>query len=646
MRYTLKKLRPSIIISVVVILLSCFIYIFSINAIDISDSEMSVTKHQMNVTIEEDGSIYVSEDVTLKFDSYWNYLIKDIGFTKDERVEKQLGFQIDNAQSSFDMESFKVKMYNKYGNLLYPEVSRNYDLDQKLYRSFEMRLSGEFVTGVRMHYEYRIFNAVTVYNDIAELNWILIDNLDYRTKNINIIINIPDTIDENNIKFFGHGVSRDNAVKQEGTKFKINIDKLYSGEMVEVRILFDKNAVSEVESSKTIFEDAKEVILDIEENIAKEQDQLRTNYNISGIIVLLAFVLMVIMVIFKARKVYIKFDKERVSDFDSEYYRELPNSYSPAEMGMLVNFNELGENELEATLMDLIRRKYILLDMNGCSTLDKKPNYKLVLNTISEENDLKEHERKLLNWFFGRIAQGNELTLNQLDEYLSKESNAKKYLADSKAWGHAVLRESQKHDFFDDVRDAKKYSGFAIGLAFFVAFMAFLGYIIGGFNEGIIFIGLAASVGIVFSSYVAQIKRRSYKGNEDYVRWMAFKNFLLDFSQFDDYPMPSIIIWEHYLVYATEFGIAEKVEEQMRLKFKKMDLNVQEYVQTSSSSYMRYHFSCYYFHRRIRSTYFIARSTIQKAEAARAAFRGSGGRGGFGGGRSFGGGGGGMRGGR
>ena len=119
----------------------------------------------------------------------------------------------------------------------------------------------------------------------------------------------------------------------------------------------------------------------------------------------------------------------------------------------------------------------------------------------------------------------------------------------------------------------------------------------------------------------------------------------MDFSSFDDYPMPSIVIWEHYLVYATELGIAETVEEQMRLKFKKMDLNINEYVEVGSSSYMRYHFSCYYFHRRIRRTYFVARNTIQQAQAARAA-RSGGGSGGFGGGRSFGGGGGGMRGGR
>ena len=355
---------------------------------------------------------------------------------------------------------------------------------------------------------------------------------------------------------------------------------------------------------------------------------------------------MIVLVIYKAIIVYKKFDKERKSEFDSEYYRELPNSYSPAEMGMLVNFNELNKNELEATLLDLIRRKYIILDQNGSTTLDSEPNYKLILNIEKDQSELKSHEKYLLKWFFENISGGNELTLNQLDEYLKSEGNANKYLRNSKEWGRKVLEESSKQDFFDDVRKAKNHSGLAIFFAFLVAFAAFIAYYATAFYEGLIIVGFAISIGIIFTSYVAQIKRRSEKGNEDYVRWMAFKNFLLEFSNFDDYPMPSIIIWEHYLVYATEFGIADLVEEQMRLKFKKMDLNINEYIEVSNSSYMRYHFSCYYFHRRIHRTTYLARNTIQQAQAARAAARGGSSSGGFGGGRSFGGGGGGMRGGR
>lgn len=645
MRYTMKKLIPSFLISFGVIVVTLVLYLFQCNVIDFNDNELSVSEHEMRVDINEDGSMYIVEDVILELDSYWNYVIKDIGYAKNEAVEDDLGFQINNARSSFDEDSFVCKVYDEDGRELKTHISNNYDLDQAKYRSFKISSPGNFVSGVKMHYEYRILNAVTVYNDIAELNWILIDYWDYLTSDIDIDINLPTSTDLNSIKFYGHGVARKNAVEQNGTNFDIDIDKLHTNELIEVRILFNKEAVSKVYESKIVNRDAKEAILKIEDNIAKEQASLRQLYHTGMTIVLSLFGVMLVLVIFKARSVYIKYDKERVSDFDNPYYRELPGSYSPAEMGMLINFNELDKNELEATLLDLIRRKYIILDMNGCTTLDENPNYKLILDTNKDQSELKGHERKLISWFFGTIANGNELTLNEIDAYLKVESNANKYLRNSKEWGRAVLRESSKQDFFDDVRDAKKHSGFAIALAFIVALVSFAVAFTTGFYEGLIVMGFAFSIGIIFAFYVNQIKRRSYQGNEDYVRWMAFKNFLMDFSSFEDYPMPSITIWEHYLVYATELGIAETVEEQMRLKFKKMDLNINEYIEVGSSSYMRYHFSCYYFHRRIRRTYFVARNTIQQAQAARAS-RGGGGSGGFGGGRSFGGGGGGMRGGR
>ena len=213
-------------------------------------------------------------------------------------------------------------------------------------------------------------------------------------------------------------------------------------------------------------------------------------------------------------------------------------------------------------------------------------------------------------------------------------------MQDSKEFGLKVANESKKHNFFDDVSIVKSQNSSMIFTCVIGCIVCFISFGLFNYNLSIIFMGLIISIAILFAFYVNNIKRRSEQGNEDYVRWMAFKNFLKDFSTFEDYPMPSIIVWEKYLVYASEFGIAKKVEEQMNLKFKKMDLNAQEYFDNPSSSYLRYRFSCYYFHHRISSTYTIANTTIANSSSS------NGSKGGFGGGRSFGGGGGGMRGGR
>ena len=55
--------------------------------------------------------------------------------------------------------------------------------------------------------------------------------------------------------------------------------------------------------------------------------------------------------------------------------------------------------------------------------------------------------------------------------------------------------------------------------------------------------------------------------------WNAFKNFLKDFSRLDKAEIPSIILWEHYLVYAVSLGVAKEVIKQLPIVFTDDDLN-------------------------------------------------------------------------
>ena len=56
------------------------------------------------------------------------------------------------------------------------------------------------------------------------------------------------------------------------------------------------------------------------------------------------------------------------------------------------------------------------------------------------------------------------------------------------------------------------------------------------------------------------------------------KKFLTDFSGMDDYPIPSVTVWEHYLVYAPVLGVADKVMDQLKVK-----LPAEEITRTRSS---------------------------------------------------------------
>jgi uncharacterized membrane protein len=111
-----------------------------------------------------------------------------------------------------------------------------------------------------------------------------------------------------------------------------------------------------------------------------------------------------------------------------------------------------------------------------------------------------------------------------------------------------------------------------------------------------------------------------------------------------DYPIPGIIVWEHYLVYATALKIADKVMDQLKVKLPQLVSDESEGTFLNTRYRSRDFFWGYALGRFNRS-FSTARSnsfqTIAKYNAQKVSSSGRGG--GFGGGSSFGGGGGGGR---
>ena len=78
---------------------------------------------------------------------------------------------------------------------------------------------------------------------------------------------------------------------------------------------------------------------------------------------------------------------------------------------------------------------------------------------------------------------------------------------------------------------------------------------------------------IIFFFITIAIYKKTQKGSEHYARWNAFKNFLDDFGSFELKELPEIILWERYLVYATIFGLADKVEKSMNVYISEMNID-------------------------------------------------------------------------
>ena len=309
-------------------------------------------------------------------------------------------------------------------------------------------------------------------------------------------------------------------------------------------------------------------------------------------------------------------------------------------MGYLYRFKEVAKDDVTATLMDLIRRKFILLDAGTESLTETKVNYVMKLNKESDQTKLLAHEKQLIQWFFGLVAGGDTLSLNQLEAFTKKENQAIRYMTENQSFNRAVVTAAQSESLFDNVKEPAQKNGAILGLTVLlgIGFILTRYLLVLGSYTGIIG-GILFGLSILFGSYLNSIERRSKKGNEDFVRWRAFEKFLKEFTNIKDYPMPGMTIWEHYMVYATAFGIADLVEKQIRFKYQQLN----QTNELNKSATFRYPGFYLHSNRMMARSFVSAQQTITQAQAQRNNSSGRGGGGFGGGGGSRGGGGSGVR---
>lgn len=308
-------------------------------------------------------------------------------------------------------------------------------------------------------------------------------------------------------------------------------------------------------------------------------------------------------------------------------------------MSSLINMRHVSTKDITATLMDLVRKEQITLTSerhvkNGLFRDKQETSYRISANPNAPVVSLKEHESFLKRWFLDTIGKGHSILLEDISDYGKTASHARRFKSDYDKWCKLALEESDRDNFFDNTCKKGIWIGILISLVYLIVGIILL-IIFKAFFLTVLFAEFL--ILIIFS---ARISRRTEYGNEQYVMWQAFKNFLKDFSHMDKAEIPSIVIWEHYLVYAISLGVAKDVIRQLPLVF--TDVDMQDNRLTYMYAYHSYSdFNT--FSRAIDNTISSMDSAISNAMAiANSTLSDSGGGGGgFSGGSSGGGGGGG-----
>lgn len=416
-----------------------------------------------------------------------------------------------------------------------------------------------------------------------------------------------------------------------------------------------------------------------EKIITKETKKVNIVNNIS----IFSCIIIVVMVII----IYFKYDKEYKPVFKEKYLRDFPEDETPTNVSYLL-YKKIKTNAISAELLNMIykgnikaekidgkKEDYELTFINKENLTEKEIAivrlvfFSIDVNSKIKLSDLKKKAKSSYSSFLSRYDRVMTLSENyaKQKEYYESDNVQKKeklFKKDFPLWiifiismifpvlaiilipilvliiviKYLIVKIKQK--------DIKSLAiTLFILLSIISSIAIFIVFIINYFVEPNVKYYLILLILVIISiCYINNTKKYSRTGIEEYSMWKARRNFLNDFSNMKDKTIPEITLWERYLVFATLFGNAKKIVEEMKIAIPEYNgIN-----DTDFTYYMSYNLSnsldnC------IHAAHSVAASAAAAAEAASSSSGGgswSSGSGGGGGFSSGGGGGGGSGGGR
>ena len=521
------------------------IFLFFLISIVSFAANYRIEKLDIEANLQKDGSMVVSEAVTYDIDEingvYFDIDAKGFGELEDLQV-----FEDEPNTSSFkevDTSNYEVSVSDELYRI------KLYSKNQNNIRTFK--------------FVYKLPEAIKVYDDVAQFNRKMVgqewqQGIKYITAKV--IVPVPTDYDNSNILVFGHGPLTGEVDKEENTVV-YKLDDYYPGDFLEAHILMEPEIFSEYDKSKIIHKDMKQELLNMEAKLSEEanieRDKASSQQKISkkqGVILgILGSIWGVLM--FYIHGIYRR--KNRVKNSVGKYLRELPDDSSPALVGSFMT-DSISGNEILATIVDLIRRKVLMLETSG---------EKSIITLVGNTEKLSAQERVIVDIYINDFGNGKSLDLKDFDLFQEVPmSTARKF----EKWKTIIQSEMDRKDLVFEGFKGMGKNLFYTSLGGIILGIKFFGNILEKAMESKMFLIIIIMGFILLISLTkARYPRKELAEAKD--KWQAFKNFLSDYSQLEEAKISSVHLWEQYFVYAIALEVSEKVVEAYK---KALDMGV------------------------------------------------------------------------
>lgn len=580
---TVKKLLISI----------CFMLLFIILTTIKSNasSDLHLNELAFDASINTDGSMNVIETWDIEIENT-NTLFKTF------KTDMSKYSDITNVQVS-EITNGSTRNFTKINTLMYYVTKDSYygmiNDDGNFEIAWGVGLDDSRATK-KYQISYTIEDVVTKYNDYAELYWQFVgSDFEINADKITGTITLPSQAKSNDeIKVWGHTEDLNGEIYvTDLEEISFELDGFNSGRYVEIRTLFPTSMI--VSTSRTHDANILEYVIDEETEWANEANARRarrdaTNFLITLVVIIIC-VLLSVFSILRAIKNANKFKgKSKYKPTQElEYYRDLPREnatpaqslyvYSETKYGIVDN--DIGK-VVSATLLNLNLKKHLEFQVE--KEKNKEKITMKILNT--DTNDLSADEKVVFEFLQKACKDSNEITVKDFEKYIKRTSTTEILALKTNINGQ-TKRELINQQIYDTEQEKvyKKQSSqttiyaiiifFAIfAIAFTSEFLSALGYI------GIFGLIVCQVIAIVINAKILnKINVYTQKGIDEKEMWRGLKKYMEDFSMLDKREVPEIAIWEHFLVFATAFGIADKVLKQLKVVYPDIenDLNVNTY---------------------------------------------------------------------
>ena len=337
--------------------------------------DIEIHRYEADITVNDKGDMHVIETFEMTYKGDYNVRFRDIAYGKYPEGYPFTEGERNVASFNEDVASIKV-----YQNDL--DITDQVDLGYSFLGDYDelgeriMCPTGPFyceslfanlmpVGGlygdIRFVYEYEILGAITSYSDISELNWRLFEYMEADIEKVNINITLPHNLHPiSSFQLYTHGGIFNQGKVIDNQIFRIEAENVKKDEFAEFRLLMPNDLFPNLDERHQVIADDLNLL-----SLQAYEEDLISHFEMGEKLIQIpkygAFVVIFLMMS-ATIGMYIFYDKEHDIDFKPSFDLDLPSEDTPAEVGYLYRMQKVIDQDITATLLDLIRKNVIGLD--------------------------------------------------------------------------------------------------------------------------------------------------------------------------------------------------------------------------------------------------------------------------------------------